>query len=109
MRLSVTTPSGAVVEADVDELVAPGSMGELGILPGHVPILAALKPGVLTYKAGGHGSVLAVSEGFLEVVPGPTGHRVIVLVSRAMTGGEVDRAGAEKEAAQLEQELSAWK
>ena len=42
MRLSVTTPQGALVEADVDEVTAPGALGEFGVLPGHVPFLSAL-------------------------------------------------------------------
>jgi len=109
MRLSVTTPTGALVDADIDEVVVPGVLGEMGVLPGHVPILAALKPGVLSYKGGGHGGVLAVSDGFVEVVAGQGGDRVIVLVSRALTGGEVDRGAAEKEVAELDQELAGWK
>ena len=37
MRLSVTTPRGAVVETEIDEITAPGTLGEFGVLPGHVP------------------------------------------------------------------------
>ena len=50
MRLSVTTPRGALVDTDVDEVTAPGELGEFGVLPGHVPLMSALKPGVLWYK-----------------------------------------------------------
>ena len=56
MKLSVTTPRGALVDADVDEVTAPGALGEFGVLPGHVPLMSALKPGVLVYRAGGAGA-----------------------------------------------------
>ncbi len=51
MKLSVTTPRGAIVDTDVDEVTAPGELGEFGVLPGHVPLMSALKPGVIWYKA----------------------------------------------------------
>ena len=66
MRLSVTTPRGALVDTDVEEVTAPGELGEFGVLPGHVPLMSALKPGVLWYKgkdrsgvAGGRAGVPA--------------------------------------------------
>jgi F-type H+-transporting ATPase subunit epsilon len=73
MRFSITTPLGSVVEADIDEVTAPGQEGELGVLPEHIPLMTALKPGVLTYhrSGGGHTHVLAVGEGFLQVAPQP--------------------------------------
>ena len=73
MRFSITTPVGSVVEADIDEVTAPGQEGELGVLPEHIPLMTALKPGVLTYhrSGGGHTHVLAVGEGFLQVAPQP--------------------------------------
>jgi F0F1-type ATP synthase epsilon subunit len=73
MRFSITTPLGSVVEAEIDEVTAPGQEGELGVLPEHIPLMTALKPGVLTYhrSGGGHTHVLAVGEGFLQVAPQP--------------------------------------
>ncbi|HEX2656977.1 MAG TPA: ATP synthase F1 subunit epsilon [Polyangia bacterium] len=111
MRLSVTTPRGALVDTNVEELTAPGLLGEFGVLPGHVPLMSALKPGVLTYRAADHSGTLAVGEGFLQVAPsGPSGEdRVLVLVDQATNATAVDRAAAEKELVKLEGELSAWK
>jgi F-type H+-transporting ATPase subunit epsilon len=111
MRLSVTTPRGALVDTNVEELTAPGKLGEFGVLPGHVPLMSALKPGVLTYRAADHTGTLAVGEGFLQVAPsGPGGEdRVLVLVDHATNATAVDRAAAEKELVKLEGELSAWK
>jgi len=113
MRLSVTTPRGSIVEAEIDEVTAPGQLGEFGVLPGHVPLMAALKPGVLTYRAPDHTGTLAVGEGFLQVTPAMMGgkatDRVLVLVDQAMTAASVDRTAAEKEFAHAEAEIAAWK
>src|SRR5450631_2094272 len=103
MKLSLTTPKGALVDADVDEVTAPGLLGELGILPGHVPLMTALKPGVLVYRTKEHVGVVAVGQGFLQVAPvaAANGHaaddRVLVLVYHAVAAGGVDRAAAEKD------------
>jgi len=114
MKLSVTTPRGSVVDTDVDEITAPGLLGELGVLPGHVPLMAALKPGVLTFRQHDKPlSTLAVGEGFLQVAPVVAGDtstdRVLVLVDHALSASAVDRAAAEKELAKLEGEIAAWK
>jgi F-type H+-transporting ATPase subunit epsilon len=111
MRLSVTTPRGALVDMNVEELTAPGKLGEFGVLPGHVPLMSALKPGVLTYRAADHSGTLAVGEGFLQVAPsGPAGEdRVLVLVDQATNATAVDRAAAERDLVKLEGEISAWK
>jgi len=113
MRLSVTTPRGAVVDTDVDELTAPGQMGEFGVLPGHVPLMSALKPGVLTYWTQQKAATLAVGEGFLQVAPLVAGNtntdRVLVLVDRATNAPAIDRAAAAAELARLEKEIAGWK
>jgi F-type H+-transporting ATPase subunit epsilon len=114
MRLSITTPRGAVVDTDVAELTAPGLLGELGILPGHVPLMAALKPGVLTYRLGDRpAATLAVGEGFLQVAPvvasDTSTDRVLVLVDQAVSASAVDRAAAERDLAKLEAEIAGWK
>ncbi|HVZ86284.1 MAG TPA: ATP synthase F1 subunit epsilon [Polyangia bacterium] len=115
MKLSLTTPKGALVDADVEEVTAPGEIGELGVLPGHVPLMTALRPGVLSYKAKDHAGVVAVGQGFLQVAPLPGAEqtpgrdRVLVLVDQALAAADVDRAAAAKELAQADQELNAWK
>ena len=116
MKLSLTTPRGALVDADVDEVTAPGEIGELGVLPGHVPLMTTLRPGVLSYKKGEHQGVVAIGEGFLQVAPDArtdannTSHdRVLVLVDEAVSAGDVDREAAARELAEAERELAAWK
>ena len=91
MKLSLTTPRGAILDLDVEEVTAPGKLGEFGVLPGHVPLMSEIKPGVLVYRAKGAASstlgVVAVGPGFLQVSPpkqADTAHdRVLVLVDRA--------------------------
>jgi len=115
MKLSVTTPRGALVDADVDEVTAPGALGEFGVLPGHVPLMSALKPGVPVYRAHGGGAsagVVAVGQGFLQVAApaqNDTAHdRVLVLVDQALAAGDIDRAEAARDLAAAEKELAAW-
>ena len=113
MRFSLTTPRGAVIDTDVDEVTAPGALGEFGVLPGHVPLMAALKPGVLLYKAKDHTGVVAIGQGFLQVAPlsgTDTSHdRVLVLVDTALPAKDVDRAVAERELQAADKELAGWK
>jgi F-type H+-transporting ATPase subunit epsilon len=114
LRLSVTTPRGALVEADVLEVIAPGAKGEFDVLPEHVPFLSALNPGVLVYRAADGPHVLAVGTGVLEVArqPGDKGDKpdkVIVLVDQALTAGEIDAVAANKDLASADSELAGWK
>lgn len=67
MRLSVVTPEGAKVEAQVQSVTIPGAVGELGILPGHRPLITSLSIGKLSYVAGGKTVFLATNDGFMEV------------------------------------------
>jgi F-type H+-transporting ATPase subunit epsilon len=115
MKFSLTTPRGALVDTEVDEITAPGEIGEMGILPGHVPLMSALKPGVLTYRTANHTGVVAVGQGFLQVAPLPGAadaharDRVLVLVDQAAAAGDVDRPAAERDLAAADRELAAWK
>jgi F-type H+-transporting ATPase subunit epsilon len=116
VRFSLTTPRGALVDTDVEEVTAPGSLGEFGVLPGHVPLLSALKPGVLVYKGQGpnaRSGVVAVGPGFLQVAPptvADTAHdKVLVLVDQAVAAGSIDRAEAERDVQAADKELASWK
>jgi len=108
VRLSVTTPRGSLVDTEVDELSAPGVLGEFGVLPGHVPFLSALKPGVFVYRQKSDSHVLAVSDGILEVVRADGGDKVLVLVSDAKGAEEIDRADATQQVAAADAELARW-
>jgi F-type H+-transporting ATPase subunit epsilon len=113
MKLSLTTPRGAVLDLDVEEVTAPGALGEFGVLPGHVPLMSALKPGVLVYRAKTTSGVVAVGPGFLQVAPpsqADTAHdRVLVLVDQALMTADIDKAEAQSDLVAADKELAAWK
>ena len=92
IRLEIVTAERAVYSQDVDEVIAPGIDGELGILPQHAPLMTMLQPGMLTVKKDGDELNLAVSGGFMEVRP----ERVIILADTAERAEEIDVARAEE-------------
>jgi len=67
IHLKVITPTELVVDEQVDEVVAPGQVGEFGILPGHVPFLTTLNSGELKYKKGNTETKLIVEGGVADV------------------------------------------
>jgi len=111
MRLSLTTPRGALVDAEVDEVTAPGALGEFGVLPGHVPFLSVLRPGVFVYRTKEGPRYLAVGDGVLQVarVAGDKEDKVLVLVDQATHAREIDRDAAAKELTAVDQEIANWK
>jgi F-type H+-transporting ATPase subunit epsilon len=115
MRLSITTPRGALVDTEVEEVTAPGALGEMGVLPGHIPLMSALKPGVLVYRTKESAGMVAVGQGFLQVAPvpaaggKPASDRVLVLVNYAVPASGIDRAAAERELGEADSELAGWK
>ncbi len=102
LLLELTTPTRLVVSEQADEVVAPGSEGYFGVLPGHAPLLATLGAGELTYRQGSREHHLAVSGGFAEV----RDDRVIVLADTAERPEEIDRARAERARQRAEQLMS---
>ena len=93
LTLSVVTPEGQVHTQSVDEVTVPGLLGEFGVLPGHIALLSAVKPGVLRYRSGGERGRIAIGPGFAEV---DGKGAVVALVSKAARTEKIDRAVAEK-------------
>ena len=104
LNVALVTPTGSLVTREYDEVVAPGELGEFGVLPGHIPVLAALRPGVLILRDGTRKEVFAVGPGYLQV---GGGNHVKVLVDRAATPKDIDAGDARKDAAAAETELKA--
>jgi F-type H+-transporting ATPase subunit epsilon len=104
LGVNLVTPRGVVAHQDTDGLTAPGELGEFELLPGHVPILVALKPGVLTIGERNR-TRYAVSSGYLRVDPSGS---VEVLVEQAVLGSEVDVAKARVDLKDAEGELAKW-
>jgi len=67
LQLQVITPSRVIVDELVDEVVAPGVLGEFGVLPGHVPFITLLAEGEVRYRKGSSERKLAVEGGLAEV------------------------------------------
>ena len=93
ISLEVVTPTGPVVKVSVDQVEAPSVHGEFGVLPGHLPLLAALEAGVVRYRTAGKLVALAVGPGFAEAGT----DRVTVLTDSAVDGTEVDLASVRSE------------
>ena len=67
LKLEMVTPYGEILSQEVDEITAPGIVGEFGVLPGHIPMLTILKIGEFSYFKGGKRTFLAVNWGYFEV------------------------------------------
>jgi F-type H+-transporting ATPase subunit epsilon len=86
VHLEVVTPEKVVVSQAVEIVVAPGTMGEFGVLEGHVPFLSGIQPGELRFGSGTERDILAVTTGFAEV----SGDKVSILVDAAEKPYEID-------------------
>jgi F-type H+-transporting ATPase subunit epsilon len=86
LHLEVVTPEKVMVSQEVDIVVAPGSLGEFGVLEGHVPFLSGIMPGELRYSSGNQTEHFGVTTGFAEV----SDNRVSVLVDAAEKVAEID-------------------
>jgi F-type H+-transporting ATPase subunit epsilon len=91
LRLEIVTPETKAYSEEVDMVTLPGSEGELGIYPQHVPVLTTLKPGELRILKNGQETTMAVGEGFVEI----TGDAVSILTDMALGSESIDAAAAE--------------
>lgn len=99
--LSIVTPEKLLVADEVDQVNAPGTEGDLGILYDHAPLLTNLRSGQLSYEKDGETVALVVSGGYLEV----TDNRVTVLAETGEFLHEIDRERAERAHADAEKLL----
>ncbi|GFM37072.1 F0F1 ATP synthase subunit epsilon [Desulfovibrio psychrotolerans] len=99
LHLEIVTPDKVVLSETVDYVGAPGFEGEFGILPNHIPFLAALRIGTLHYKVGGKTSDVFVSGGFAEI----SDNKVSILAESAERVEDIDveRARKAKERAEM--------
>ncbi|MFW5924519.1 MAG: ATP synthase F1 subunit epsilon [Myxococcota bacterium] len=104
LRLEVATPEGLKLEADAESVQAPSVHGEFGVLPGHLPLLAALQCGLLKYRAGGKDQVAAIGPGFVQAEPG----RVLLLTDLFALPDGVDTDAVRKELAEAEKKLAEY-
>jgi F-type H+-transporting ATPase subunit epsilon len=104
LGVNLVTPRGVVAHTDADSVQAPGELGEFELLPGHVPMLTALKPGVLTIGTKARARY-AVSSGYLRV---DLSGAVEILVEQAMPTVDIDPDAAKRDLAAAEAELAKW-
>jgi F-type H+-transporting ATPase subunit epsilon len=102
IRLRVVTPSRMLLDEEVDEVTAPGELGEFGVLPNHIAFLTTLLPGELSYKHGATKTTLAVSGGYAEVLD----NVMTVLAPAAEFAGEIDAARAQRAKERAEKMLA---
>jgi F-type H+-transporting ATPase subunit epsilon len=96
--LEIVTPERKVLSEMVDIVVAPGELGEFGVLPGHIPFLCKLKVGELRYRVGAASRHVAIMGGYAEVL----NNQVTILAAAAEAAIEIDviRARAARERAE---------
>jgi F-type H+-transporting ATPase subunit epsilon len=92
LKLEIVTPEAKIYSEDVDMVTLPGSEGEMGIYPMHVPLMTQIVAGELSVRKNGQNVFMAVGDGFAEI----TGDRVAILTDMAIKAENIDEAKAEE-------------
>ena len=100
-KLEIVTPESKIYSEDVEMVTLPGSEGEAGIYPNHVPLMTQVQAGEIVVSRDGNEEIVAIGEGFAEV----TGEHVAILTDNASNSGDIDEAAAEQAKAKAEQRL----
>lgn len=103
MKLSIITPERVAYESEVDALTIPTDSGEIGILPGHIPLLTLVEAGTLDATRGGQTESLTIADGFAEVV----GDTITILTDQAIDVEAIDPEEVERARARAKEELDA--
>jgi F-type H+-transporting ATPase subunit epsilon len=98
LKLEIVTPEEKIYSESVEMVTLPGTEGELGVYPNHVPVLTAIKPGELRIIKDGRETAMAVGEGFVEIKT----DAVSVLTDMALEAQVIDEAAAEKAVARAQ-------
>jgi F-type H+-transporting ATPase subunit epsilon len=98
LKLEIVTPEATAYSEDVQMVTFPGTEGEIGVYPNHVPLLTTLKPGELRVLKDGRESFLAVGEGFVEI----KANAVSVLTDLALEASKIDAGAAEEAVARAQ-------
>ena len=101
LNIELVTAEERKVSGEADFVKAPGLDGELGVLPGHVPLMTPLRAGEVMVRNGTDETYLFVAGGFLQVLP----DRVVILADAAERADEIDEARAEEARKRAQQEL----
>lgn len=102
MKLEIVTPEAKVYSEEVDMVTLPGTEGEMGIYPMHIPLMTQVAAGEIVARKGGQDYFLAVGDGFVEI----TGERVAVLTDMAIKADDIDEVKAEEARKRAEARLA---
>ena len=91
LLLQIVTPEGKAFSDEVNNVVLPGGLGEMDVLPAHSNLVTTLVPGELRYTRDGHSHELAIGAGFAEI----QGDHVNVLTDMAMKDSQIDEKAVE--------------
>jgi len=101
LELEIVTPDKLLVHEHADQVQIPGKNGELGILPGHAPLITELTIGEISYRQGANTHHLAVAWGFAEVLP----NKVTILADTAERADDINVKRAQEAKAKAEEAL----
>jgi F-type H+-transporting ATPase subunit epsilon len=103
LLLEIVTPEDTVYSSQVNQVVLPSTEGEMGILPGHIPVLTTLKAGELAVtNEDGKGEMLAIGRGFAQVL----GDKVSVVTEGAINIDEIDLSAVKEAQERAEKALA---
>jgi F-type H+-transporting ATPase subunit epsilon len=97
-HFELVSPDKVLFSGEVDQVDVPGSEGDFGVLAGHAPLIALIRPGIMTVYAGGEQTKLVVLGGFAEV--GPDGLTVLADVATALE--DLDRGALQARIEEME-------
>ena len=99
--LEIVTPKGKALSVSVDEVTAPSVQGEFGVLPGHVPLVASLRTGIVTYRQGNESKRVVVGRGFAEAGQ----NKLVILAEEYAERQNIDPVIVRKDLAEVQAKL----
>ncbi len=102
IQLEVVTPQGRALSVMAEEVTAPSVDGEFGVMPGHLPLLATLRTGLVTYRIGTESKKCAVGPGFVEAGP----EKVAIVTDEYAEREQIDPVLVRKELAEVQSKIS---
>ena len=104
LLLEIVTPTGVALSEHVTDVTAPSIAGEFGVLPGHLPLLAGLRTGIVTYHQDGAEHRFAVAQGFAEVAH----ERTLLLTDRFAHKDDVNVIVVRERLKEVSEEITTW-
>jgi F-type H+-transporting ATPase subunit epsilon len=101
IELEIVTPKGKALAVSVDEVTAPSVKGEFGVLPGHLPVVASMRTGIVTYRQGSESKRVAIGPGFAEAGQ----NKLLILAEDCVERSAIDPVVVRKELSEIEAKL----